>query len=235
MLATALKLARRLGKIAIVAGVGEGFVGNRIYAAYRAQAEILVEEGALPWQVDAAMERFGMALGPFAVSDLSGLDIAWAMRKRQAATRDPKARYVPLADSLCEAGRLGRKTGKGWYAYPDGRRQPDPEVEAMILADAEARGLDRREVPDAEITARILAALVNEAACVLEDGIARQSGDIDVAFVNGYGFPRWRGGPLFWAAGPGRAEVMAALPQIAAANPGLRPGDVAGLLDRVRD
>ncbi len=237
-LATALRLGRRLGKQAIVAGAGDGFVGNRIYAAYRAQAEMLVEDGALPWQVDAALEAFGFAMGPFAVSDLSGLDIAQAMRRRRAAARDPAApapREVRLPDLLCDAGRLGRKTGAGWYAYEDGQRRPDPEVTRLIEDDAAEAGRPRRAVAEAEITARALAALVNEAACVLEDGIAQRPSDIDVAFVHGYGFPRWRGGPLWWAAGPGRAVVLEGLGRVArASGPAFRRGPVEALLDEVR-
>ncbi|MEX6508452.1 3-hydroxyacyl-CoA dehydrogenase NAD-binding domain-containing protein [Jiella sp. M17.18] len=230
-LATGLALGRKLKKTAIVAGVGEGFVGNRLYAAYRGQAEMLVEDGALPWQVDAALEAFGMAMGPFAVSDLSGLDIAWARRKRLAATRDPAERYVRLPDMLCEAGRLGRKTGAGWYRYDGGERRPDPDVERLILDEAAAAGRTRRPVPDAECRDRPLAALVNEAALALDEGIAQRPGDIDVAFVNGYGFPRWFGGPLWWAAHEGRSAVLAALPQVkAAAGAGFRRGKVEALL-----
>ena len=230
-LATGLWLGRKLGKTAIVSGVGEGFVGNRLYAAYRGHAEMLVEEGALPWQVDAALEAFGMAMGPFAVSDLSGLDIAWARRKRLAATRDPAERTVKLPDILCEAGRLGRKTGAGWYVYENGRRRPDPDVEQIIVEDARAAGRQRRPICDAECRDQTLAALVNEAALVLGDGVAQRPGDIDVAFVNGYGFPRWRGGPLWWAAHEGRDAVLAALPRVeAAVGFGFRRGDVEALL-----
>ncbi|MBP0614539.1 FAD-dependent oxidoreductase [Jiella mangrovi] len=231
-LATGLWLGRKLGKTAIVAGVGEGFVGNRLYAAYRGFAEMLVEDGALPWQVDAALEEFGMAMGPFAVSDLSGLDIAFARRKRLAATRDPAERYVKLPDMLCEAGRLGRKTGAGWYIYENGKRQPDPQVEQMLLAEAEAAGSERRPVADAACRDLALAALVNEAALVLEEGIAQRPGDIDVAFVNGYGFPRWRGGPLWWAAHEGREAVLAALPEVSkVVGPTFRRGKVEAMLD----
>ncbi|MCE7030007.1 3-hydroxyacyl-CoA dehydrogenase NAD-binding domain-containing protein [Jiella avicenniae] len=233
-LATGLWLGRKLKKTAIVAGVGEGFVGNRLYAAYRGQAEMLVEDGALPWQVDAALEAFGMAMGPFAVSDLSGLDIAFARRKRLAATRDPAERYVKIPDMLCEAGRLGRKTGAGWYRYDGRKRQPDPEVERLILAEAEAAGRERRAISDEECRDRCLAALVNEAALVLDETIAQRPGDVDVAFVNGYGFPRWRGGPLWWAAHDGRDAVLAALPQVeAAVGQGFRRGDVEGMLEGI--
>ena len=233
-LATGLWLGRKLGKTAIVAGVGEGFVGNRLYAAYRGFAEMLVEDGALPWQVDSALEDFGMAMGPFAVSDLSGLDIAFARRKRLAATRDPAERVVKLPDILCEAGRLGRKTGAGWYVYDAGKRRSDPEVEQMILAQADKAGRERRPVSDAACRDLALAALVNEAALVLEEGIAQRPSDIDVAFVNGYGFPRWRGGPLWWAAHDGRTAVLAALPEVAkTVGPTFKRGAVEAMLDKL--
>lgn len=230
-LATALAIGRRLGKTAIVAKVGEGFVGNRIYAAYRAEAERLVEDGALPWEVDAALEDFGFAMGPFAVSDLSGLDIAWKTRQRLAATRDPAARYVRFPDLLCEAGRLGRKTGAGWYNYPGGSRTPSPEVVEMIEREAREKGRAREHLSKEEITCRALAALVNEAACVVEDGVAQRASDIDVAFVNGYGFPRWLGGPVWWAARTDRATLLAGLDEVAAAvGVGFRRGPVEAML-----
>jgi 3-hydroxyacyl-CoA dehydrogenase len=195
-LVTGLKLARQIGKIAVVSALGEGFIGNRIYSAYRQQCEFMVDEGATPEQVDAAMEAFGFAMGPFAVSDMSGLDIAWRTRQRLAATRDPRQRYVTIADRLCEAGRLGRKTGAGWYRYDEqGRRQVDPAVAAIIGVNATRTP---RHFDMAEIRGRALAAIVNEARLVLEDGVAQRPGDIDVALVHGYGFPAWEGGPLFW-------------------------------------
>ena len=139
VLATGIAVARKLGKLPIVSGVCEGFIGNRIFSAYRREAEFLVEDGALPHEIDAAMEAYGFAMGPFAVFDLAGLEIAWARRKRQAATRDPAARYVDIADRLCEAGRFGQKTGRGWYAYPEGKRTIDPEVTALIEASRAAQ------------------------------------------------------------------------------------------------
>jgi 3-hydroxyacyl-CoA dehydrogenase len=196
-LVTGLRLARQIGKIAVVSALGEGFIGNRIYSAYRQQCEFMVDEGAAPEQVDAALESFGFAMGPFAVADLSGLDIAWRTRQRLAATRDPRQRYVTIADRLCEAGRLGRKTGAGWYRYDaEGRRAADPAVAAIISANATV--LPRRAFDVAEIQGRALAAIVNEAQLVLEGGVAQRPGDIDVALVHGYGFPAWEGGPLFW-------------------------------------
>lgn len=211
-LATALGFAKHLGKQAVVAGVSEGFIGNRIYAAYRRHAEFLVEDGAKPQEVDAAATGFGFALGPFAVGDMSGLDIAWQMRKRQAATRDPNTRYVDIPDRLCEAGRLGRKIGAGYYDYRDGRAVPSEAVRRLI---AQARA-DKGIVPTAfstnDIIERLLGAILREAARVLDEGIARQAGDIDVTLVHGYGFPRWTGGPLWWAAQqtPDRLSAMLA-------------------------
>lgn len=200
-LATGLALGRKLGKLPVVAGVCDGFIGNRIFSAYRRQCEIMLEEGALPEQVDGALEAFGFAMGPFAVADLAGLDISWSRRKRLAATRDPRERYVPVADMLCERGRFGLKTGAGWYLYPEPerRREPDPDVRALIEQVSASRSIARRAFDDQEIQRRALAAMVNEAALVIEDGIAQRASDIDVVLVHGYGFPAVRGGPLFWA------------------------------------
>lgn len=200
VLATGLKLAHKLGKQPVVARVAEGFIGNRIYAAYRRRAELLVLDGASPEQVDAAVTDFGFAMGPFAVADMSGLDIAWAMRKRQAATRDPDARYVTIPDRLCEAGRLGRKTGAGWYEYDGGKAQPDPEVAAIISEEREKAGVTQQVFTAETIQRQLMAAIINEAALLLDEGVAQRPSDIDVALTNGYGFPRWRGGPLHWAA-----------------------------------
>ena len=151
VLATGIAVARKLGKLPIVSGVCEGFIGNRIFSAYRREAEFMLEDGALPHEIDAAMEGYGFAMGPFAVFDLAGLEIAWARRKRQAATRDPAERYVDIADRLCEAGRFGQKTGRGWYAYPEGKRAVDPEVTALIEASRAAKGIVPRQIPEAEI------------------------------------------------------------------------------------
>jgi len=209
-LATALALGKRLGKLAVVARVGEGFIGNRIFAAYRRQMEFLLEEGCLPQQVDRALEDWGLAMGPFAVFDLTGLEIAWKTRQRQAATRDPRARYAAIADRLCEAGRFGQKAGLGWYRYAPGARRgaPDPAVEAIIRAARAEKGIVARSFSDAEIQDRALAAMVNEACLLLAEGIAQRASDVDVALVNGYGFPAWRGGPLFAAELKGLARVL---------------------------
>jgi 3-hydroxyacyl-CoA dehydrogenase len=233
-LATGLKLARKLGKQPVVAQVGEGFIGNRIYAAYRRCAELMVLDGASPEQVDDAAKEFGFAMGPFAVSDMSGLDIAWATRKRQAATRDPESRYVTIPDQLCEAGRLGRKTGKGWYAYPEGRPVPDPEVAALI----DRARLDAGIKPVAQdvdgIQRKLLAAMVNEASCLLAEGIAQRASDIDVVMTNGYGFPRWQGGPLYWAARHDRETLSRSLRELAETiGHGFRAGPVDETLDGI--
>lgn len=229
VLRTALDFARTLGKVPVISGVGDGFIGNRIYSAYRAQCEFMVEEGATPQEVDAAMEAFGFALGPFAVGDLSGLDIAWKNRRRLAATRDPAARYCAIPDRLCEAGRLGRKTGAGWYRYSaDGRtRAPDPEVLQLIEEARAAAGIVPRAFSREDIQMRALAAIVNEGIGVLEAGIAQRTSDIDLVLVHGYGFPADRGGPLFWASRQPRARMLACMSDLAAkTGPGFRPADL---------
>ncbi|HEU4826662.1 MAG TPA: 3-hydroxyacyl-CoA dehydrogenase NAD-binding domain-containing protein [Dongiaceae bacterium] len=202
VLATGLAVAKRLRKLPIVCGVTEGFIGNRIFSAYRREAEFLLEDGALPHQIDATMEAYGFAMGPFAVFDLAGLEIAWARRKRQAAARDPSARYVEIADKLCEAGRFGHKTGRGWYLYRDGKRTADPEVTALIEAARAAKGIEPRAIPADEITSRLLAAMAAEGAALLAEGIAARASDIDLVMINGYGFPAHRGGPMFASARP---------------------------------
>jgi 3-hydroxyacyl-CoA dehydrogenase len=208
-LATALAVAKKIRKVPVVARVCEGFIGNRIYAAYRRECEILLEEGAYPEQVDAALEAFGFPMGPFAVTDLSGLDITWKTRKRLAATRGSRERYVPILDRLCDMGRLGRKAGAGWYTYAaDAKRGAvDAKVHAVVDEVSKEKGITRRAFTLEQIQARVLGAIVNEAALVLEDGIAERAGDIDLVLVNGYGFPADRGGPLFWASRRPRAEL----------------------------
>jgi 3-hydroxyacyl-CoA dehydrogenase len=205
VLATGLAFAKRLRKLPVVCGVTEGFIGNRMFSAYRREAEFLLEDGALPHEIDAAMEEYGFAMGPFAVFDLAGLEIAWARRKRQAATRDPSARYVEIPDRLCEAGRFGQKVGRGWYLYQDGRRAIDPEVTAIIEAERAAKGITPRAIPAGEITQRLLAAMAAEGAALLAEGIAARASDIDLVMINGYGFPAYKGGPMFVATGVGAA------------------------------
>jgi len=194
-IATAVSLARVLGKTPIVSGVGFGFIGNRIFAAYRRQCELMVLEGALPHQVDAALQEFGFAMGPFAVADMSGLDIAWNMRKSRPGTGD-----AVIADRLCEAGRFGQKTGAGWYRYRSDSTEPivDHEVEALVERTAQDLGVTRRPISAGEIVRRALLAMVNEAAQAVSEGVASSASDVDVMLTLGYGFPKHEGGPVFW-------------------------------------
>ena len=237
-LATAVAVGKRLRKTAVVARVGEGFIGNRIYAAYRRQCEFMLEEGAYPEEVDKALTAFGFAMGPFAVSDMSGLDIAWKMRQRLAATRDSKSRYVEIADRLCEQGRLGQKTGAGWYRYTPGKRggEPDVEVRALIDSVSAAKGIARHSFAAEQIYRRALLTMVNEAALLLEEGIAARPSDVDLVMVSGYGFPRHEGGPLFWASRQDRGRIESELDEIAALTGyGYRKGNAAAVLERVRE
>jgi 3-hydroxyacyl-CoA dehydrogenase len=169
-------------------------------SAYRREADYMIEDGALPQDVDAAMKAFGFPMGVFAMQDLAGLDIAWAMRKRRAATRPASERYVAVADRLCELGRLGRKAGAGWYDYADGKPSPSPVTDRIIVEESARHGIARHGLAAEEIMARILAAMQAEGRAVLAEGIAASPEAIDVVMVNGYGFPRWRGGPM-WLAG----------------------------------
>ena len=217
VLATAMRLAKTMGKIAVVSGVCDGFIGNRMLARYGAAAHDLIMAGALPQQVDAALQEFGMAMGPFRVGDLAGLDIGWALRKRRAA-EFPGRDFSNVADDLCEAGRFGQKTGAGWYRYEPGSRHPipDPKVTAIIEQYRRQKGITPREVSSKEIVERCIYALINEGARILEDGIAQRSSDIDLVYLNGYGFPAYRGGPMFFADQTGLHEVVRALKSIAA-------------------
>ena len=210
VLATALKLGRALGKVAVVSGVGDGFIGNRIYNAYRTQCEAMLLAGALPEEIDGAIEALGFAMGPFAVSDLSGLDIAWANRKRKQTETGDRS-DVPVLEWLVAAGRLGRKSGAGWYAYEDGRRVPDPAVTELVAKARAERGIAVAALSRETIQNRAMAAIVNEALLVLEDGIAARPSDIDLVLINGYGFPRHLGGPLWWAKAQERTKLEQAL------------------------
>lgn len=237
VLLTALGVAKTIGKLPVIAGVCEGFIGNRIYAKYRAQCEYMLEEGAQPHEIDAAVEGLGFVMGPFAVSDLSGLDIAWLTRKRKAGTRDPRERYVRIADRLCELGRLGRKTGAGWYDYSDtsaGRGKVDPVVTAIVCEDAAGHGASR-VVSTEEIQMRALGAILNEAALIVEEGVARSAAEIDLVLVNGYGFSKFKGGPLFMASLMSDADVSAMIDMVEQATGfGFRRGSVFGLLQALR-
>jgi 3-hydroxyacyl-CoA dehydrogenase len=210
VVATAFALAKKLKKVPVRAGVCDGFIGNRILAVYRQAADHLMEDGASPYAIDAAVRNFGYPMGPFQVSDLAGGDIGWATRKRKAATRDPKARYVQVADRICERGWFGQKTGRGWYQYPQGARTgvEDPEVLAIVDAERQRAGITPRAFSEDEIMRRYMAAMVNEGAKVVAEGIALRPLDVDVTFLYGYGFPRFRGGPMAYADQVGLAKIL---------------------------
>jgi 3-hydroxyacyl-CoA dehydrogenase len=218
---TAFELAKRMKKVPVRAGVCDGFIGNRILATYKQAADYMMEDGASPYEIDAAVRGFGYPMGPCQVTDLAGGDIGWATRKRRAATRDPKARYVEIADRICERGWFGQKTGRGFYLYPQGARtgQPDPEVLAIVDAERAKKGITPRSFSPDEIIRRYMAAMVNEGAKVLADGIALRPLDIDVTFLYGYGFPRFRGGPMKYADTVGLANILADIRTFAEKDP----------------
>jgi 3-hydroxyacyl-CoA dehydrogenase len=217
VLATVMKLARPLKKVAVVSGVCDGFIGNRMLEHYVRQSLFLLEEGASPQQVDRALTDFGMAMGIFAVGDLAGLDIGYAIRQRRYKEK-PDVRYPRIADRVVELGRLGQKTGRGWYRYEAGNRTPqvDPEVELLIDAYRKELGITPRAISDEEIVQRCIFALVNEGARILAEGIAQRASDIDVVYLTGYGFPAWRGGPMYFAESFGLAKVVEAIRRFAA-------------------
>ena len=199
-LATGYALAKHLRKIPVEVGVCDGFVGNRMLQRVRETAELLLLDGAEPEQVDRAMRGFGYSMGLYETQDMSGLDIAWANRRRQQATRDPERRYSKVQDQVCEAGWLGRKAGLGWYVYENDKLTgPNPAVAPLIAAEAARHGISRRELSDKAVLQTLMLALINEAANILDEGIARSASDIDLVLVHGYGFPRFRGGPLHYA------------------------------------
>jgi 3-hydroxyacyl-CoA dehydrogenase len=218
-LATAMALAKTIGKIAVVSGVCDGFIGNRMVARYGMAAHDLLVAGALPQQIDAALQNFGMAMGPFRMADLAGLDIGWAIRKRRAA-EFPNEDFSNVADILCEAGRFGQKTGAGFYRYEAGARNaiPDPAVTAIIERFREQKGVVPRTVTDTEIVERCVYALINEGARIVDAGIAQRSSDVDLVYLNGYGFPPYRGGPMFYGDSVGLITVARALSRIAAVH-----------------
>ena len=199
VLATTLAVAKKLNKLSIICGVCEGFIGNRIFSAYRREAEFMLEQGALPHEIDAALEEFGFPMGLFAVYDMAGLEIAWAKRKREAASCASDAPYSPIADRLCEAGRFGQKSGKGWYCYQDGKRQIDPDVTALIEAVRAEKNIQPRAFTSTEIIRQLLQTMANEGEKLLNEGIATRASDIDLVLINGYGFPAHKGGPMFMA------------------------------------
>jgi 3-hydroxyacyl-CoA dehydrogenase len=216
VLTTVMQLAKTIKKTAVVSGVCDGFIGNRMLEHYSRQALFLLEEGALPQQVDQALEKFGFAMGVFRVGDLAGNDIGWAIRKRRYMEK-PHVHYSKIADRLCEQGRFGQKTGLGWYRYEAGRRDaiPDPTVEKLIDDYRKEIGITPRQISDQEIVERCVFALVNEGARILEEGIALRASDIDLVYLNGYGFPLDRGGPMFYADTVGLYNVVRAMGRFA--------------------
>ncbi|MEX3937543.1 3-hydroxyacyl-CoA dehydrogenase NAD-binding domain-containing protein [Paraburkholderia phymatum] len=210
VLVTVMQLARKLQKTAVLSRVCDGFIGNRMLQRYLQQSLFLLDEGCSIAQIDGAMEKFGMAMGPFAVGDLSGLDIGWSIRKRRYVEQ-PEMVYSRIADRICEAGRLGQKTGKGWYRYEPGSRKrlPDPEADQILHAYREETGVAQRVVSDDEIVDRLMLALANEGARILDEAVAQRASDIDVVYATGYGFPVTKGGPMHYANTLGLGEVLA--------------------------
>ena len=220
VLATVTALSKSLGKVAVMAGNRHGFIGNRILSVYGRESDFLLEEGATPTQIDAALMGFGFPMGMYRMRDMAGLDIGYKTRKANAASRDPDARYSTVADQLVEMGRLGQKSGSGYYRYEAGNRNPipDPEVEALIKRTSQEAGYAQREISAEEIVDTLLAAMVNEGAKVMAEGVAARASDIDVVYVYGYGFPRWQGGPMFWAQERGLDKVLADVERLHAAQ-----------------
>ena len=212
--ATVMDLGKKINKVAVMVGVCDGFVGNRMLYPYSRQANFLIEEGALPQQVDRVLYEFGMPMGPFAMSDLAGVDVGYLVRaERRKRVGPTNKRESTIGDKVYEMGRYGQKTNAGWYRYEEGSRAPipDPVIEALIIAESENMGLERREISDEEILERCMFPLVNEGARILEEGIAARAVDIDQIWLHGYGFPRYRGGPMFWADHVGLDHVLARL------------------------
>jgi 3-hydroxyacyl-CoA dehydrogenase len=216
VMATVMVVAKKIKKTAVVSGVCDGFIGNRMIEQYGRQGGFLLDEGCTPAQVDKAMEKFGMAMGPFRMGDLAGNDIGWAIRKRRYQEK-PDMKYSKTADLLCEKGRFGQKTGAGWYDYVPGKRDaiPNAEVVQMIEDHRKALGITPRKISDEEIVQRLVFSLVNEAAHILEEGIANKASDIDVVYIFGYGFPVHRGGPMLYADQVGLFNVVQAMQRFA--------------------
>jgi 3-hydroxyacyl-CoA dehydrogenase len=216
VLATVMGVAKKIRKTAVVSGVCDGFIGNRMIEQYSRQAGFLLEEGCTPAQVDRAIEKFGLAMGPFRMGDLAGNDIGWAIRKRRYVEK-PELRYSKTADLLCEMGRYGQKTGAGWYDYAPGKRDaiPSEVVVKMVEEHRKALGITPRKISDEEIVQRLVYSLVNEAARILEEGIASKASDIDMVYLTGYGFPLWRGGPMCYADQQGLFNVVQAMKRFA--------------------
>jgi 3-hydroxyacyl-CoA dehydrogenase len=216
VLVTVMQLAKKIRKVAVVSGVCDGFIGNRMIEQYSRQAGFLLDEGALPEQVDRAIEKFGFSMGPFRMVDMAGNDIGWAVRKRRAVEQ-PAFNYSKVADLLCEKGRFGQKVGAGWYDYKPGDRKAYPSqlVNEMIVQHSKDLGIERRKISDQEIVERLVYALVNEGALILEEGIASKASDIDMVYLNGYGFPAFRGGPMLYADQVGLFNVVQAMQRYA--------------------
>jgi 3-hydroxyacyl-CoA dehydrogenase len=233
VLATALAVAKQIKKIGVVAGVCDGFIGNRMLNAYFRQMDFLLDAGALPQQIDRALESFGFAMGPYRVADLAGNDIGWSIRKR-LYTEYPDRPFSRIPDRICELGRFGQKSGAGWYDYKPGERAaiPSEAVTKIVLEESERLGLKRRKVSDEEIVERALYSLINEGARILEEGVAARSSDIDIVYIAGYGFPDFRGGPMFYADTVGLANIVRAMRSFAK---GYRPDawEPAPLLQRL--
>jgi len=216
IMATVMEVAKKIKKTAVVSGVCDGFIGNRMIEQYSRQAGFLIEEGCTPQQVDKAVEKFGFAMGPFRMGDLAGNDIGWAIRKRRYVEK-PHMKYSKTADLLCEQGRFGQKVGKGWYDYVAGKRDaiPNKDVEDMIAKHRTTLGITARKISDDEIVQRLVFSLVNEAAYILEEGIAARASDIDMVYITGYGFPIYRGGPMLYADQFGLFNVIQAMKRFA--------------------
>jgi len=220
--ATGFALGKALGKISVRAGVCDGFIGNRILSTYRTAADHMILDGASPYDIDVALEEFGFAMGPFAVADLAGLDIGWAVRKRKRKEGlDPRARDTTYVDKLCEDGHFGQKTGEGYYDYKAGAkaRVPNPKVMPLIEAERVSLGLSSHDFSHQDIVRQYMAAMVNEAAKVVGEGIARRPLDVDMTLLFGYGFPRYRGGPLKWADMVGLEGLLADIKRYAEVDP----------------
>jgi 3-hydroxyacyl-CoA dehydrogenase len=212
VMATVMAMAKKIKKTAVVSGVCDGFIGNRMIEQYSRQAGFLLDEGATPQQVDRAAEKFGFAMGPFRMGDLAGNDIGWAIRKRRAQ-ENPNLLYSRTADKLCELGRFGQKTGAGWYDYAQGKRDAIPSklVEDLVVEHRKSLGITPRKISDDEIVQRLVFSLVNEGARIVEEGIASRASDIDMVYISGYGFPVYRGGPMLYADQVGLFNVVQAM------------------------
>jgi 3-hydroxyacyl-CoA dehydrogenase len=211
-----MAMGKKIKKTAVVSGVCDGFIGNRMIEQYGRQGGFLLDEGCTPEQVDKAIEKFGFAMGPFRMGDLAGNDIGWAIRKRRY-TEKPDMKYSKTADLLCEKGRFGQKTGAGWYDYVPGKRDaiPNAEVVKMIEDHRKTLGITPRKISDEEIVQRLVYSLVNEAAHILEEGIASKASDIDMVYIMGYGFPVYRGGPMLYADQVGLFNVVQSMNRFA--------------------